>query len=185
MTFEGKDAITTLQGDHVEVSRGPAAAFVAIKHIGTNGGGFFGANSAHPLENPTYFSISPTSFTVDFPTNASSFIQDFCITANGVHSDVEVVVMQMTPAIPGFDAQYRIIYKNIGNQIENGEVTLKYFDDIFDFVSSSIVFDSQTFSGIESTLHWNYTNLLPFETRTIDFVLKFIFTISLLPFKTV
>ncbi len=56
MTFEGKDAITTLQGDQVEISRGPAAAFIAIKHIGTNGGGFFGANSAHPLENPTYFS---------------------------------------------------------------------------------------------------------------------------------
>jgi len=55
MTFEGKDTITTLQGDTVEVSRGPAAAFIAIKHIGTNGGGFFGANSAHPLENPTYF----------------------------------------------------------------------------------------------------------------------------------
>lgn len=56
MTFEGKDEITTLQGDQVEVSRGPAAAFIAIKHIGTNGGGFFGANSAHPLENPSYFS---------------------------------------------------------------------------------------------------------------------------------
>ena len=55
MTFEGKDSITTLQGNAVEVSRGPAAAFIGIKHIGTNGGGFFGANSAHPLENPTYF----------------------------------------------------------------------------------------------------------------------------------
>lgn len=55
MTFEGKDKIITLQGDEVEVSRGPAAAFIGIKHIGTNGGGFFGANSAHPLENPTYF----------------------------------------------------------------------------------------------------------------------------------
>jgi K+-transporting ATPase ATPase A chain len=54
MTFEGKDKIVTLQGDTVEVSRGPAAAFIGIKHIGTNGGGFFGANSAHPLENPTY-----------------------------------------------------------------------------------------------------------------------------------
>lgn len=56
MTFEGKDTITTLQGDTVSVSRGPAAAFIAIKHIGTNGGGFFGANSAHPFENPSYFS---------------------------------------------------------------------------------------------------------------------------------
>lgn len=54
MTFEGKDKIVTLQGDEVEVSRGPAAAFVAIKHLGTNGGGFFGVNSAHPFENPTY-----------------------------------------------------------------------------------------------------------------------------------
>lgn len=54
MTFEGKDHITTLQEQTMDVSRGPAAAFIAIKHIGTNGGGFFGANSAHPLENPTY-----------------------------------------------------------------------------------------------------------------------------------
>ncbi|WP_343561743.1 potassium-transporting ATPase subunit KdpA [Sphingobacterium sp.] len=56
MTFEGKDTLTTLQGDTVAVSRGPAAAFVAIKHIGTNGGGFFGANSVHPFENPSYLS---------------------------------------------------------------------------------------------------------------------------------
>ncbi|WP_312298214.1 potassium-transporting ATPase subunit KdpA [Chryseobacterium sp.] len=54
MTFEGKDHITTLEGQKVDVSRGPVAAFVAIKHLGTNGGGFFGANSAHPLENPNY-----------------------------------------------------------------------------------------------------------------------------------
>jgi K+-transporting ATPase ATPase A chain len=55
MTFEGKAAMTSLQGDSVKVSRGPVAAFVAIKQLGTNGGGFFGPNSAHPLENPDYF----------------------------------------------------------------------------------------------------------------------------------
>ncbi|RQP09413.1 MAG: potassium-transporting ATPase subunit KdpA [Chryseobacterium sp.] len=54
MTFEGKDTLTNLQGDTIEVSRGPVAAFVPIKHVGTNGGGFFGANGSHPLENPTY-----------------------------------------------------------------------------------------------------------------------------------
>ncbi|MCO5231805.1 MAG: potassium-transporting ATPase subunit KdpA [Chitinophagales bacterium] len=54
MTFNGKDTITNLQGDTVQVSTGPVAAFVPIKHVGTNGGGFFGANGAHPLENPTY-----------------------------------------------------------------------------------------------------------------------------------
>ncbi|WP_439583010.1 potassium-transporting ATPase subunit KdpA [Dyadobacter bucti] len=54
MTFEGKDSIVTMQGDTVAVSTGPVAAFVAIKHLGTNGGGFYGTNSAHPLENPNY-----------------------------------------------------------------------------------------------------------------------------------
>jgi len=54
-SFDGKDTITTLQGDTVQVSRGPAAGMIAIKQIGTNGGGWFGANSAHPLENPNYF----------------------------------------------------------------------------------------------------------------------------------
>ena len=53
-SFDGKDTITTLQGDTVQVSRGPAAGMIAIKHIGTNGGGWFGANSAHPFENPNY-----------------------------------------------------------------------------------------------------------------------------------
>lgn len=53
-SYEGKDQIISLQGDSVSVSRGPAAAMVAIKHLGTNGGGWFGTNSAHPLENPNY-----------------------------------------------------------------------------------------------------------------------------------
>jgi K+-transporting ATPase ATPase A chain len=54
-TFKGKATAITVQGDSVQVSRGPAASMIAIKHVGTNGGGFFGANSAHPFENPNYF----------------------------------------------------------------------------------------------------------------------------------
>ena len=54
MTFEGKDTITTLEGNEQNVSRGPVAAFVAPKQLGTNGGGFYGPNSANPMENPNY-----------------------------------------------------------------------------------------------------------------------------------
>lgn len=57
-SYEGQDQFISLQGDTVNVSRGPAAPFIAIKHLGTNGGGWFGANSAHPLENPNYLSNS-------------------------------------------------------------------------------------------------------------------------------
>lgn len=54
-SFDGKDSIVTLQGDSIQVSRGPAAGMIAIKQVGTNGGGWFGVNSAHPLENPDYY----------------------------------------------------------------------------------------------------------------------------------
>ena len=53
-SYEGKDQFISMEGDTVNVSRGPVAAMVAIKHLGTNGGGWFGVNSSHPLENPNY-----------------------------------------------------------------------------------------------------------------------------------
>lgn len=55
MTLEGKQTLTTLEGTEQNISQGPVAAVVAIKQLGTNGGGFYGVNSAHPLENTTYF----------------------------------------------------------------------------------------------------------------------------------
>ncbi len=56
MTMEGAAVATTLEGDAQTIARGPVAAFVAIKQAGTNGGGYFGPNSAHPFENPTFWS---------------------------------------------------------------------------------------------------------------------------------
>lgn len=54
MTFEGKDTITTLEGIEQNIGRGPAAAFIPIKQLGTNGGGYYGPNSTNPMENPNY-----------------------------------------------------------------------------------------------------------------------------------
>ena len=54
MTFEGAAAARTLEGAMQTIARGPVAAMVAIKQLGTNGGGFFGPNSTHPFENPTF-----------------------------------------------------------------------------------------------------------------------------------
>ena len=54
MCFDGKMELTTLEGQKQEVSQGPTAAIVPIKQLGTNGGGYFGVNSSHPLENPSY-----------------------------------------------------------------------------------------------------------------------------------
>ncbi|WP_238858507.1 potassium-transporting ATPase subunit KdpA [Clostridium sp. YIM B02569] len=52
-TLSGTKTVTTIEGKMQDIAIGPVAALESIKHIGTNGGGFFGANSAHPFENPT------------------------------------------------------------------------------------------------------------------------------------
>ncbi|MBK6862005.1 MAG: potassium-transporting ATPase subunit KdpA [Saprospiraceae bacterium] len=79
MTFEGKDTITTLQGDTVQVSRGPVAAFVAIKQLGTNGGGFYGPNSAHPLENPNYITNIVETISIPLIPIAMVFAMGFVL----------------------------------------------------------------------------------------------------------
>ena len=53
MTFEPAARATTLEGQQQAIARGVTAGVVSIKQLGTNGGGYFGPNSAHPYENPT------------------------------------------------------------------------------------------------------------------------------------
>ena len=54
-TFDGHATATTLQGGHQAIARGPVASQIAIKQLGTNGGGFYNSNSAVPFENPNGF----------------------------------------------------------------------------------------------------------------------------------
>ncbi len=118
------------------------------------------------IENSSYFNISPTSFTASFPSQTSPLTQDFCITPNGIHSDVEIVILPINSARPGFDANYKLVYKNKGNQTENGNFTLTFENSVLDFVSTSLPYNSST----SNSFTWNYSNLLPFEEREINII---------------
>lgn len=63
-TFEGAAQVITLEGDTVNVARGPVAPMVTIKQLGTNGGGYFGPNSTHPFENPDYVTNMVENFAI-------------------------------------------------------------------------------------------------------------------------
>jgi len=115
------------------------------------------------LENPTYFNISPTTATVTFPATTSPFTQDFCITGNGNHNDLEVVLFPLIVARPGFDVTYKIIYKNKGTAAQSGILNLAFDDARLDFVSAVPAVSSQTVNN----LNWSFSNLLPFEAREI------------------
>jgi potassium-transporting ATPase potassium-binding subunit len=63
-TLQGAVVATGVEGQEQVIARGPAAAQIAIKQLGTNGGGFFGVNSAHPFENPTIASNLAQSLSI-------------------------------------------------------------------------------------------------------------------------
>jgi Secretion system C-terminal sorting domain/Leucine Rich repeats (2 copies)/Domain of unknown function DUF11 len=112
------------------------------------------------FENPSYFTSSPTSASVTFPATTSPFVQNFCITPNGVHHDLEVVVIPLVPARPGFDATYKIKYKNKGNLNETATLVFNYSDSVLDYISSTLA--PTTISS--GSLSWNIGTVTPFQT---------------------
>ncbi|MEZ0007019.1 hypothetical protein ABH942_002397 [Flavobacterium sp. 28YEA47A] len=116
-------------------------------------------------ENSSFFSFSPVGTVVNFP-NADNNVhtQNFCITPNGVHSDVEIAISPVVPARPGFNAVYKVVYKNNGNQTvsQNSGVTLLYNQNLMNFISS----DHITSSHSPGRISWDYTDLHPFESRS-------------------
>ncbi|KLT70393.1 leucine-rich repeat domain-containing protein [Flavobacterium sp. ABG] len=120
------------------------------------------------LENPNYFTIIPESVTVTFPNETSPSIQNFCITPKGEHQDIEVTILSVLPARPGFDATYKIIYKNKANKTVSGTVTLDFNDTVLDYISSIPTITNQSFNK----LLWDYTDLKPLETKEIEVTLN-------------
>ncbi|MDI1316042.1 T9SS type A sorting domain-containing protein [Flavobacterium sp.] len=123
-----------------------------------------GNNTFTPvLENPSYFTVTPPSASVVLSTSNNLFVQNFCIAPNGTHNDLEVSLFPYAPARPGFDATYKILYKNKGTTVQNGAVTLNFNDNLMDFVSATPTINSQ----VTNVLTWNFSNLSPFESREI------------------
>lgn len=128
-----------------------------------------GTHTITPVfENPAYFNVSPTTATITFPATTSPFVQDFCITANGVHPDLEITLLLLNRARPGFDSIFKIVYKNKGNTTQSGSVNLVFDDAVLDLIVANPITTTQT----TNNLSWNFTNLLPFETREIIFTLN-------------
>ncbi|MGL2967493.1 DUF7619 domain-containing protein [Flavobacterium sp. XGLA_31] len=116
------------------------------------------------IENPTWFTFSPTNAVIPFAdNNNNSVTQSFCLAPNGIHRDVEMVIMPITPARPGFDAVYKLVYKNKGNQTSTVFLNFSYDDVVLDFVGASDA-PSLATSG---HLSWTVMGLQPFQSGSV------------------
>ena len=158
----------------VEVGPGPSTV---VPGISSDGMGVYNYYVGQPgnytlqpaLENPSYFNINPNFPLVNVPAiDGNTTTQDFCLTPSGSIPDAEVVISPIVPSNPGFDATYKLLFKNKGNQALSGNVNFQYDDSILDFVSSTLTPDVQN----TGELIFNFTNLLPFESRSVEVTLN-------------
>ena len=129
-----------------------------------------GTYTLTPLNpNPAYFTVDPASVVITLSDSETEdlHIQNFCITPGAPYNDLDITILPIIPARPGFDAKYRIVYKNKGNTTQFAAISFNYNDDVLDFVSASM-----PASGGPGGLFWEIPNITPFEEGVIDIILN-------------
>jgi len=118
-------------------------------------------------ENPALFTISPANFSTSFADSDNNiFTQDICVTANGTQNDAEVVIAPLTGARPGFEATYKLVWRNKGNTTLSGKIVLNYDQNKMTFQSSSMPYAAIS----NGSLEFNYSNLKPYANEATELI---------------
>ncbi len=112
-----------------------------------------------------HFSITPLNTNISFDT-ANNLIDTaaFCVIPNGVHQNLEINFLPFSSANPGRAGRYLLTFKSRSTTLMSGDIQLNFENGRMIFGNSSVPVSSQNIGQ----LAWNYNNLQPFETRTIE-----------------
>ena len=110
------------------------------------------------------YNIAPSTVEVTFNGTNEQEIIDFCLSAINSANDLKITLISLSQARPGFDTDYQLIYENIGTTILSGDVTLQFDDARLTYLNATPSEDN--IAG--NIITWNYTDLLPFESRSIN-----------------
>ncbi len=127
-----------------------------------------GSQTITPYAPNSYFTYSPPSFTTSFSGGGNTATADFCLSANGVHPDLESAIFAESQAAPGFPATYQIAIKNKGTEVQSGTVNVVFDDAVLDLISAT----PPVTAASTNNLSWDFTNINPFETRTYTFTMS-------------
>ena len=188
-SFNGGGKVYTVSGDTKYSINGidcnandPAVPFVKYKVSNASQSGEFtfsktgnyrlflteGEHTIKPqIELSNYYSITPDTLTVKFPGISDSIAADFCFKPIGVKPDAKIIIIPKDPLRPGFPIEFSLVYSNVGNAMLNGDILFEYDEKLIKFIKASTPPDMQS----TNTLLWHFSNLPPFESRTISFKL--------------
>ena len=120
------------------------------------------------LNIPSYFTVSPQNTLVDFTTSSTEQI-DFCLTANQTIEDLNITILPIDDARPGFEANYKLVLENVGTETINGVTANLTFDDSKQsFVSANPAPVSTT----SNSLDFSVGTIQPFGSFEIEIVMQ-------------
>lgn len=115
------------------------------------------------VNNPSYFEVSPPNASFTFSGQSSSQHQRFCVMPKGKFADLEIVMLPLNGAIPGYDSSYKIVFRNKGTISQSGIIGLQFDASVLRPNASEPAAARER----NDRLSWSFTDLMPFETRTI------------------
>lgn len=128
-----------------------------------------GTYTLNLLNVPDYFTVNPESYTVNYTEFGNYEEFNFCLTANQTIQDLNIALLPVSEARPGFEAQYQLVVQNIGTQtVTDVQVTLNFDNAMQSFISASPVPTSTT----NNQLYFEITSLPPFGSAVIDFTMQ-------------
>ncbi|OBX21751.1 MULTISPECIES: T9SS type A sorting domain-containing protein [Bizionia] len=113
---------------------------------------------------PNYYVSNPTVQISNFTGVGNTDTVDFCIEPIGTINDLNISIYPLNSPTPGFDTNYQLVYKNVGTTQLSGYVTFEFDDTKLSLLAASETIASQT----TNTITFDFDDLNPFETRTID-----------------
>ena len=116
------------------------------------------------LVNPAYFTVTPSSQIITLSDSVNPLIQNFCVTANGSHPDLEISMIRTNGGFDALNYYYILTYKNKGTNTQSGNISLTFDDNVQDFGNAT----PAVLSSATNLLTWSYSDLKPFEIRTIQ-----------------
>ena len=124
------------------------------------------------LQNlPSYFTATPSTQSVAFTGFGNNEPLDFCLTANQQVNDLNVTILPISEARPGFEAQYRLVVQNMGTQTVNGiSANMGYQVPEQSFVNASQAPSAMNLNP--GSVTFDIASLQPFETKIIDITLQ-------------
>lgn len=111
---------------------------------------------------PEYFTATPASETVNFNSGDDAIV-DFCISNTSTVEDLNITLLPLTDARPGFDAEYEVVVANMGTQtVTNANVTFSFDSTVQNYISATLTPTATTAGNVSFSI----TNLAPLSSET-------------------